>query len=56
MAEEVECAACGDPICWLEDAAGRKIPVDAESIEDLRVDTFTPARGHTDHRDVCEGA
>ncbi len=50
-----ECRSCGSPIVWMKTAAGKNMPVDADTVYDPDVEIFDKDV-HTSHFATCPDA
>lgn len=60
---QATCRSCGAAIVWMTTAAGRNIPIDADSIDEAEVEhdeqrrpLFDPKAGHVAHFATCPHA
>jgi hypothetical protein len=58
-----KCRSCGAYIVWLKTKAGKNMPVDADSLDDVDLEAeagemplFDPSAGHISHFATCPNA
>lgn len=52
--KDAECRSCGAQIVWMKTAAGKNMPVDAETVESG--DTEFDGKHHVSHFSTCPNA
>ena len=53
---EVHCSSCGAPIVWFRTRAGKKMPVDASSVEPTDAEHQLDLSRHISHFSSCPKA